>query len=389
MSKHFLFWDEVSKKVGYARDPPVTLKELDTRWFLKPHFVERWEWITAADAAAKKRWFYNRFMGRTGSIWKSEYAELNPDNWSLPVYEAGANTLQPSPWNNAIHLRNSKDGTALDEVYISPKITMQPPAVLAFDAIFPAFNTTNYPNGTYISIGFEVNSGGYVGRIYELQIWSDGTNVTVTIKSRFGVDRDWTTEDTSTDIKTLITTDQWKNFILVLLPNAFILYQNRVKIAEIPITQDFTSYVIPYFANESTPIVEGVKIGQFQVYQAELFKVMRKEIDVASISAGGYAETGVLTLPKEVAVQVSVTYGASITASPRVYFLACNRDGTVIDTERTDTAFAYFDVPYSANTTRVKTVNLDCLPKYLRIRVRNQDTANALGAVKLFLHEAW
>lgn len=378
--------------------PLSSFRDRLLQWTHIPYFVERWEWLASGDEAAKKREFYLKYCGRTRSIWKSEYAELNPDKWSMPLYDLGNNTLQPSPFNNSIHLRNSKDGVTVDELYISPKISMHPPCVLIFNAYFPAFNTTNYPAGTYVTIGFEVNSGGHLGQIYELQIWGTGTDVTVTLRTRFGVDRSWAGgtglgggECATADFKTLITTDQWQPFILVLTRNRFALYQgaSASPLAELRVDQDFLSSCTPYFANESSAIVSGVRLGQFQAYEIRETKLVRQVINVSSIAAGAYADSEILVLPKECALQVNVTYGPAATAGVRVYILACNRDGSIIDSENTTDAFAYFEPSFAAGATRTKTVNLDMLPKYCRIRVRNLDSANATGAVKVLIHEAY
>ena len=356
-------------------------------------WVERWEWLHSPDTSNVKREFYRRYMGRTGSVWKSEYAELNPDNWNLPLIEKNVNAQQPSPWNNAIHLRNSKDGTTLDEIYFAPRISMKPPVVLNFDAYFPAFNTSNYPNGTYIALGFEVNSGGYLGTIYALEILSDGTTVTVRLKG-LGI-RDGSGAEVTKTISGLVT-DDWRGFKLVLTKRCLKLYQGTIAgqgyplelVDELPISLDYVSYVTPFFANESSAIVSGVKIGQFQAFEINPSKSVRKVIDVSSISAGGYVDSDIIAFPKEAALTVKVTYNSSASNGVRVYILACSDPQcSNIDSENTTDAFTYFEPSFSAGATRQKTVNLDLLPKYGKIRVRNLDSSYATGAVKAWLHE--
>ena len=150
-------------------------------WVHTPVFVERWEWLYNTSELAKKYEFYRKYMGRTGSVWKSEYDKLDYTEWSLPLIETGANTQQPSPWDNAIHLRNSKDGSALDQVYISPRIVMKPPVELNWDMYLPALITDNFPSGTSIYIGFEINSGFYLGTGYAFCIFNDGSGVTLSL----------------------------------------------------------------------------------------------------------------------------------------------------------------------------------------------------------------
>ncbi|MCD6240381.1 hypothetical protein J7K27_02500 [Candidatus Bathyarchaeota archaeon] len=398
-SYQFLGIDTSSWKVVRFKDPAVSysLKALRDRmyWMHCNHYVERWEWLYSTDDTAKKHEFYRKYCGRTGSVWKSEYAELSPTNWNLPLIETGVNTQQPSPWNNAIHLRNSKDGSTLDEVYFAPRIAMKPPCVLNFDAYFPALNTTNYPNGTYIALGFEVNSGGYLGTIYALEILSDGTTVTVRLKG-LGI-RDGSGAVITKSISGLVT-DDWRGFKLILTRRWLKLYQGTTSgqgyplelVDELPITLDYVSYVTPFFANESSAIVSGVKIGQFQAFEINPSKSVRKVIDVSSISAGGYAESDVIAFPKEAALTVKVTYSSSASKGIRVYILACSDyQCSNIDSENTTDAFTYFEPSFTAEATRQKTVNLDLLPKYGKIRVRNLDGSYATGRVQVWVHEVY
>lgn len=355
-------------------------------------FVERWEWLASTNTGALKREFYRKYMGRTGSVWKSEYAELNPDVWSMPIYETGVNTQQPSPWNNAIHLRNSKDGTTLDEIYLAPRIWMKPPCALLFDGYFPALNTANYPNGTYVAIGFEINSGGYIGNLYALEILSDGTTVTVRLRG-LGME-DGAGSVISTSVSGLVT-DSWRGFKLFLEPHRFALYQGTTAgqgyplelVAELPIRLDDISAVMPFFANESSTIVSGIYVGQFQVFEYIQNKRVDKIIDAASIAASGSVDSSMLVLPSEFALTVKVTYDASATAGVRVYILASNDySGSSIDTEDTGSAYAYFDMPFTAGGTFQKTVAVDGLPKYGIIRIRNLDSTYATGAVQAWIH---
>jgi hypothetical protein len=357
--------------------------------------VERWEWLASTDSAERRREFYRKYRGRTNSIWKSEYAELNPENWTEPLFSLNVNTRQPSPFQNAIHLRNSKDGTSIDHIYFAPKIFMRPPSVLNFDAYFPTFNTTNFPNGSYFSMGFEVNSGGYIGSMFEFQVWSDGTTVHARLRAvevRDGVSN----ESVSADFASSVTQAAWESYKLMLLPNRMELHKYAgswplTKIASLDIPFDIQAAVTPYFANETdTAVVSNVYIGQFQAYEVKQYKGVRNVINVSSIAAGGYADSGVLILPEECAVSVNVTYGSTATAGVRVYILAANdQAAATIDAENTTDAFAYFEPSFAAGATRQRTVNLDSLPKYCKILVRNLDGSVATGAVKVYVHEVF
>jgi hypothetical protein len=196
-----------------------------------------------------------------------------------------------------------------------------------------------------------------------------------------------------------LTWGSWKKYILLFMPEIGLvqLYEGSdetfTKVGEIEVTDTIISEGewIPIFFNEgSSTVVSSYEIGQFFVHELLLsnYKSTITAIDVTSITNGGYADSSALVLPKDCAITVSVTYGASVTAGVRVYVLASN-DGTNFDTEDINYAFTYFDVGYGANSTKQKSVNLDCLPKYVKIRVRNLDGTNATGAVKVYVHRAY
>jgi hypothetical protein len=384
---------------AFIRDTLSALNRQASRppyyWPHSGQFVERWEWLASTDSTERKREFYRKYRGRTNSIWKSEYAELNPENWTEPLFSLNVNTQQPSPFRNAIHMRNSKDGTTVDELYIAPKIYLRPPCVLDLDAYIPALNTTNYPNGAYLGFGFEVNSGMYISGGFILEIYSNGT--TVTCQLRYIGLRDGSTVSITTSV-TGLNTGRYCDYKLILYPYRLELWQGTTagqgypmsKVAELTVNIDYNVIVIPAFFNEGSVIVSGVYLGQFMAYEITGRRVVRKVVDVSSIAAGGYTDSGVLTLPKESVVSAVATYGSTATAGVRVYILAANDSGgTIIDTENTTDAFTYFEPTFAAGATRQRTVNLDNLPKYCKILVRNLDGSVATGAVKVYVHEVF
>jgi len=108
-------------------------------------------------------------------------------------------------------------------------------------------------------------------------------------------------------------------------------------------------------------------------------------INTTSIAAGGEVHIDIDTgNVKELAITVRVTYDASATSGIRVYVLA-SPDGTNFDTENTDDAFTYFEPSFQAGATRQKTVNIDALPRYIRLLVRNLDSTYATGEVKVWI----
>jgi len=84
-------------------------------------------------------------------------------------------------------------------------------------------------------------------------------------------------------------------------------------------------------------------------------------------------------------VSLRQVFPAGTTAGVRCYLLASGDDFTSIDNENVDDAFTYFEPKFVAAETHQKTVNVDPVPRYLRILVRNLDGSNAQGAIKLWV----
>lgn len=119
-------------------------------------FVERWEYLK--EEKSRKIFFFNRYTGRSypySPVWKSECGK-EPDTWTLPLFELNVPGIDPAPWNNVIHLRNSKDGVTLDEIYVEPRIAFKPPAIMRLSARVPA--PADIPAGGDLYFGFEINS---------------------------------------------------------------------------------------------------------------------------------------------------------------------------------------------------------------------------------------
>jgi len=120
--------------------------------------TERWEWLDAAVPVADQLDIMKiRYSGRTGAWWASE-CRTPHSSWTMPLVALNKYPAL-APWSHAIHLRNSKDGVTVDEIYLGMRlkkglkkgcmrITIEVPAVATL------------PPGTLIAAGFEVNSQG-------------------------------------------------------------------------------------------------------------------------------------------------------------------------------------------------------------------------------------
>ena len=114
-------------------------------------------------------------------------------------------------------------------------------------------------------------------------------------------------------------------------------------------------------------------------------KPRQRVINVSSISAGGSVSADVdCRYFTKLSVSIKVTYSSSATDGVRVYLLA-SWDGSNFDSENVNDAFAFFEPSFSAGATRQKTINVDALPRFIRILVRNLDSSHATGHVEVWV----
>lgn len=339
-------------------------------WLYDGSYVERWE------QGFRKKLYH----GRTGAYFESESKDNIPfDKWTIPELVSEDNPLEPSPYNTSLRLINTKDGSTLDSLYIGfPKALFR--GRICFEAKLPS-------TGDDIYIGFEVNSGGAFAGIACL--WLDNNNWKLlfvspeTKLSGIGGGK--------TKPITLNRPDAWNRYVLEIDPPYMIFYQGTTSD---PTVFDVVVWnpemkpgkYIPFLANEDLNSIIDVRVGNIWVYETEPDKHVETIIDVASIPASGEVHSDLnLQMLKSIALTVRVTYGATATSGVTVYLLASS-DGSNFDTENSTDAFYFFEPSFSAGQTRQKTVNIDSLPKYLRVLVRNKDASVATGAVKVNVH---
>jgi len=114
-------------------------------------------------------------------------------------------------------------------------------------------------------------------------------------------------------------------------------------------------------------------------------------ISTASIAASGSSSYNLnLKRLKTFALTVKCTYDVAATKGIRVYVQA-NIDTTfaagTFDSDGAD-AFTYFEPTFTVNTTKQRTVNIDCIPQFVRITVTNLDTVKAVTGVTVHMHVA-
>ena len=226
---------------------------------------DRMTWISLPDNADKLRYMQAIYTGRGGmwqSWWDSEVGKP-PEEWTLPILSAGVNTRVSSPWNNAIHLRNSQDGTTVDQIYLGVRAAPSPRWVMRFDASFP----TDIPaTDCNVVIGFEIPAqGGHTLAALEI-----GSTV-ARLVARYGLPDGTYVSVVGSDISSSVCTGTWQAYHLVLDPPYLSLDINNTTQVSITLPETVTFYpeVIPFFANESSVVIDDVYIGQWAAWHIE------------------------------------------------------------------------------------------------------------------------
>lgn len=239
----------------YASDGSIKIEEQEyielarETWLLDGSYTERWE------QGFRKKLYH----GRTGAYFKSDSEANVPfKDWTIPEIVKGDNDIEVYPWNNALRLINSKDGTTLDEIYVGlPKALFR--GVMCFEAKLPQ-------SADHTWIGFEVNSGGAYSFIVGL--YNDGTYWYLKSLDYIRV--------VQTDGFNLRFPNQYARYALVYDPPYLELWEaqttNRssfplerthvLDLQDLPFGKG-----IPFFANENPNAIVDVRIGEFWIYE--------------------------------------------------------------------------------------------------------------------------
>ena len=287
----------------YSRPIAITHRYFHT--FPSLNYVERWEYLK--DEKFRRDIFFERYRGRLGAIWKSEQDKLETA-WSLPHYLLNQPGIDPSPWNNVIHLKNSKDDVTIDEVYFSPRLHFHKAKMRA---TIKVDDVTTLSSGTDFWLGFEVTSaGGYA--IASLEWVKDNMYIIFNMIGK-------------TKIKTLTKSitqryaGEYLDLFMEYSPPVFrVIQRGRTS----PYTEHvdyavmenvpYYDYLQPFIANESSVIASGFYLSHWAIW--EIFD------DAPTAQSEDYTDpTANPTLETDVGTRRNVeVYAKSIGASKTV-----------------------------------------------------------------------
>jgi len=218
------------------------------------NFVERWE-----QGFDKRKYF-----GRLGAYFKTEAALLDRNRWTAPPLVAAVNTVQVSPWNNAIWMRNSIDGSTLDELYLTiPQAFKR--ARVRFDGKLPTL--AQLGANDIVAVGFELNSqGGHAAPAY--LIGQNGTYTIQSVQAPIG----GVTPVSPVDVSATITKNAWCEWLLEydfpwvrLFEYSGGAWSQLGELGPIVAKSYGPMYAIPFFCNESATIVSNFYLGNIAV----------------------------------------------------------------------------------------------------------------------------
>jgi len=396
-------------------------------------FTERWEWLQ--DPRDRQQIFYRKYQGRGypySSVWRTEASGLVPERWTIPTTILGEGTVHP--WENALMMTNSKDGSTIDEIYVGSKRTFKPPCIMRICARIPDVNggaNGACGSGTLYAFGFENNSQGaqsvadvYISQsnlqLYMANITPPGSssgemfnriNISGGIVSIWNADGGGSFAPFNSVGQSYIplkNPDHFADYYLDFDPPFLRLWQassgNRYPylLSELKMQKEWAyDNMQAFICNESAIVRSGFAVAQWTVYErnpkgkyTDLIMsgahVPHSGVYLAGTGgSGGYVTTDLDCAQfKDMAITLQTTHMSGMIAGTRLYLLGmCDQSGTVVDSENINDAFAYIEPVFISGqmTSSTKTVNVDMLPRYVRLLIRNLAITSA-GPYRVYGH---
>lgn len=227
------------------------------------NFIERWEYLV--DEKYKRDFFFGEYTGRSyplSPVWMTECG-TDPTAWTLPKIKVAAGpTAEPLRWRNVIDMTNSKNGTTIDELYIEPRRSFEPPCIMRITCKLP--DPATVPAGTELLFGFEVNSQGGAA-IYSFYVENGFCGIKTKCMTPTGVNEVQTAA-------VLVTPTVFMSYWLEYSPPYLRLFQYSGGVTNLLATATIVGaiaydVVSPFITNESSSIVVGFEVNHWAIWQ--------------------------------------------------------------------------------------------------------------------------
>ena len=230
--------------------------------------TEWWEYMTNPRTA--RNFFYNQYTGRSfplSPVYLSDQGK-DPETWAIPpVFVSDTPSTVPR-WS--LDMTNVVGGEfatgAVTELYIEPRATFAPPAIM--HAIIKAPAVTALAAGTELLFGFECNGQG--GTTIYAVYWEQNA---MTLKTRCFTP---TTIDSNDVALVQATAGAYSRFWLDYNPPAIRAWEwpfggsltllGTATIGNAPSAYD---YVSAFVTNESSTKVSGFRLGPMAIWQRQ------------------------------------------------------------------------------------------------------------------------
>jgi hypothetical protein len=213
-------------------------------------FTERWE--QGFDPHA----YYGRVRG---GFFKSEAAVLDRTKWTTPPIVLAGDTIETAPWDNAVSMRNSIDGTTIDELYVAlPRAYTR--ARFRLNAKLPTAAQIGATG--LVAYGFETNSQGATAAFV-----FQGYNSTYKLAANYLDPVTGGAVNDTLDITALMAhLNAWSEYHLCLEPPFLRLYEYNTAAWTLLGSLPFSRYqgdfwLQPFVCNESTAVLSNFQIG--------------------------------------------------------------------------------------------------------------------------------
>lgn len=221
------------------------------RWLLEEQsFSEGWDW-------GFQKYLYH---GRRGGYFESENS-TDYASWTLPSIIADDNVLEPAPYDDALSIKNSKDGVTVDPLYFGIHKAFHE-FLLVFEAKLP-----NPAGLTGLHIGAEVTRGGSFAGLVDLNCESGAWRLEA-------INHMHAYAAALTDAVTINNTGVYARYALRYKPPTLKFYQpagadptGQMSCTNTLDLQDICGKFIPFFANEMPATVSEYRLGNFWIYE--------------------------------------------------------------------------------------------------------------------------